>query len=141
MYGRRTSINAQVGYEYPQQPYYLDPELSMLFPKGPVIPSIRAQRGVGYGDPFAGANYGIGLLSAAAGVLGIGVKLWGAKTDAEIKRAQAAAAIKRQEAEMEADAANQKAFMENLPLIIGAGTIGFVALLSFGKAIAGLGRR
>ena len=77
MYGNslRRAIGAQVSYEYPQQPYYLDPELSMLFPMGKVGPSIKSKRGVAYGDP---SNYGIGLLSAAAGALGIGVKLWGA---------------------------------------------------------------
>jgi len=136
MYGNslRRAISAQVSYDYPQQPYYLDPQLSMLFPLKKVGPSIKSQRGVAYGDP---SNYGVGFLSAAAGVFGIGVKLWGAKTDADIKRQQAAAALKAQEAEAAARAADKAAFHKNLPLIIGGSTLLGVAFLSVIGKIAG----
>ena len=137
MYGSlRRAIGAQVSYEYPQQPYYLDPQLSMLFPMGTVGPSVKSQRGVAYGDPGMSNNYGIGFLTAAAGALGIGVKIWGAKTDADIKRQQAAAALKAAEAEAEARAADRAAFNKNLPLLIGGVTILGVAFLSFAKSVS-----
>ena len=62
---------------------------------------------------------------------------FGEPTDADIKRQQAAAALKRQEDEARARAADKAAFQKNLPLIIGGVTLLGVAFLGALGKIAG----
>ena len=134
----RRYISAQVGYEYPQQPYYLDPELSMLFPAGPVVPSIKAQRGVNYGAPSQG--YGVALTGIAA-ALGIGVQLWNAKTNADIKKANAIAYQKALQEKAEADAADQAMHAKNMPYYVVGGVAAFGVFGMMFKAVLQSGKK
>ena len=127
----RRSISAQVGYEYPQQPYYLDPDLSMLYPMGPVIPSIKAQRGVGYG----------GVLTGIAAALGVGVKLWNAKTNADIKKENAIAYQNALAEAAEAEATRQQMHAKNMPYYIAGGVASFAIFGMLFKAIIQSGKK